>query len=175
MRNPQGCAWYALYVRTNCERIAACGLDELRVRHFLPTYRTRREGVGNVRWLDKPLFPGYLFCNIDLDRGPKLYNVPGMIKIVNSGRSPAPISESEIDSIRLIIGSNVPISPSPFLTRGEEVIIADGPLRGITGLYRETQKSGRLVISFPLLQRSINISLEPGWIESSHSHNREHR
>jgi transcription antitermination factor NusG len=170
----QESSWYALHVRTKQERLVAKSLEQLQLQFFLPTVKGGLDYTLNVKRLEKPLFPGYLFCYMDLARGPKLYNIPGIIKIVGRGRTPAPIGAEEIESIRLIASSNIPIAPCPFLSKGDEVVVVRGPLCGIRGTYVGAHKSrDSVVISFALLRRSIRVQVEPGWIEpisSRHSH-----
>jgi transcription antitermination factor NusG len=112
----------------------------------------------------KPLFPGYLFCHTDLDRGPKLYKVRGMVGIVSVAGKPVPISEDEIQLIQRVVDSRLPVLPSEYLQTGQEVVVTYGPLRGLVGVFLEASGSGQLVVSFPLLCRSIRIIVEPGWV-----------
>jgi transcription antitermination factor NusG len=158
-------AWYALYVRPNCERLVAAGLDQLHVQGFLPTYKERCGRKDHFIWVEKPLFPGYLFCNLDLKHGPKLYQLPGIIRFVSSGKLPSQVGEDEIESIRRISDSNMPVSPCPFLVDGDEVVVIEGPLKGIAGIYVQAEKMGNLVVSLHLLGRSIRVRFDSQWVK----------
>jgi transcription antitermination factor NusG len=142
--------WYALHVRTNCEHAVAGLLSHLGVRHFVPAGQISGWSSTSMQKA-KPLFPGYLFCHTDLDRGPKLYKVRGMVGIVSVAGKPVPISEDEIQLIQRVVDSRLPVLPY-------------GPLRGLVGVFLEASGSGQLVVSFPLLCRSIRIIVEPGWV-----------
>jgi transcription termination/antitermination protein NusG len=162
----QSGSWYALHVRTRHERTVANSLSQLQVLCFLPTIKVRPGCNLSVTRSEKPLFPGYLFCYTDLDRGPRLYNIPGIIKIVGNSRTPLPVKVEEIESIRIIASSNIPIAPFPFLSSGDEVVVVRGPLCGIRGVYMGAHPSkDSLVVSFALLRRSIKIQVEPDCIE----------
>jgi transcription antitermination factor NusG len=162
----QGKCWYALQVRTNYEQLVASALKQVQVEYLLPTYKIRSERKTALTWLERPLFPGYLFGNIDLKCGPKLYNMPGTIRIVSYGRWPVPVSLDEIESIRIIASGEVPVTPCSFLTAGDEVIVLRGPLRGIRGIYVEAHSAGHfIVVSFPLLKRSVNVRLDVDAVE----------
>lgn len=173
MPNCEGYAWYALFVKTNCERLVARGLEHLEVQGFLPTYKVRSGRKRNPKTKEKPLFPGYLFCHINLEHGPKLYNLPGIIRIVGNSKLPLPVRDSAIESIRRIISSDIPVAPCPYLAQGDEVIVVHGPLRGLTGVYQAAENTGHLIASFPLLQRSVSVRVEPHWIEPIHARRRE--
>jgi transcription antitermination factor NusG len=161
-------AWYALCVRTNWERVAAQALDNMQVDTFLPTHRVHSNDC-QITWTERALFPGYLFCKIDLARGPKLYTIPGVRRIVGSGKLPISISDNDIQSIRQLIDSQLQLSPQPFLVCGEEVLVTQGPLRGITGTYKGTGTSGHLLVSFPLLKRCINVDVQSNWVAPASS------
>jgi transcription antitermination factor NusG len=164
-------AWYALHVKARHEHLVAYGLAQLRVPCFLPTYTIHSERTTHDISINKPLFAGYVFCNLDLARGPKLYHLPGLLRIVGTGRHPAKIPNDDIEAIRRVVMSNIQVSPCPFLARGDEVTVIEGPLRGITGLYVYTEAAGQLIVSVPLLQRSINVRLDPRWVKPSRSVN----
>lgn len=164
--DPQCLSWYALHVRVNHERRVNVFLNQLQILCFLPTAKISSYYALNLKRLEKPLFPGYLFCYMDLNHGPKLYNIPGLIKIVGQGGAPSPIPDEEMKCIQLIASSDIPVAPFPFLNRGDEVMIVRGPLRGIKGVYIETRGAGEtLVVSFALLKRSLKIQLESDWIQ----------
>jgi transcription antitermination factor NusG len=58
--------WYAVHVRSNQERTTAAFVEGRGVEHFLPTYRTRSRRKDRRVMLERPLFKGYLFANIDI-------------------------------------------------------------------------------------------------------------
>jgi len=159
--------WYALYVRRHYEWLACKALNHLQIESFLPTYRLQARRCSVVANLDKPLFPNYVFCKTDLQTGPKLYTVPGLLGIVGNGRIPIPVRSEEIDSLRLLVASNVAVSPCGYMHPGDEVHINRGPLKGLRRTYIETRETGHLIVSLPLLQRSIRVRLEAHWIEFS--------
>jgi transcription antitermination factor NusG len=165
MPHDGGNRWYALHVKTTAERVVVNSLTVLNIETLLPVCRSLLSDNIRPRCCEKPLFPGYVFCNTDLACGPKLYHVPGLIGVVKNGKLPAPIAQSEIDAIRLMIDSGSHMAPHPFLRRGDEVLVTKGPLRGLKGVYLETDAANYLIVSFPLLQRSISIRVHSDWIE----------
>jgi transcription antitermination factor NusG len=164
--HPPGKTWYALQLRAKAEFLVARYLIDLEVEHFLPLCKAPFSRNGRPTAIVVPLFPGYLFCHADLLHGPKFYQIPGVIKIVSSGKVPLAISPTEIEQIHVIASSEIPTAPYPFLKCADEVVVTQGPLRGVKGVYIGTHRSGQLIVSFPLLQRSINIRVDPAWIKT---------
>jgi len=56
---------------------------------------------------------------------------------------PAPIPESELDSIRVLVGSELQYDPCPMIHEGMMVEVMHGPLRGVVGrLIRKDATEG---------------------------------
>src|SRR5947209_3656012 len=109
LTNPR---WYALHVRPQCERPVALHLRGNGQESFLPTYRKEGPG-GHSCSRESPLFPGYVFCRIDWERGPRLYLIPGIICAVGMGKKPLPIEDDEIEAIRRITEYRMASEPCP--------------------------------------------------------------
>ena len=123
-----GSPWFALRVKPNHEKSVATILREKRFEEFLPLFRSRRHWSDRVKAVDLPLFPGYLFCrlNLKLDNRMPLLTTPGLLYIVGSGRTPEPIDESEILAIQSVSLSGLPYAPWPSLVMGQKVRLEAG-------------------------------------------------
>jgi len=155
--------WYAVHVRTRFESQMSTVLRSKGYEEFLPTYRCRHRWSDRAKELDLPLFPGYLFSRFDARERLPILKSPGVIAIVGSGKTPIPISDEEIEAIRVIVRSGLPAQPWSHLTVGSRVFIEDGPLAGLEGIVKCVDKRFRLVVSVPLLQRSVGVEIEPSW------------
>src|SRR5712691_7171162 len=95
--------WFALRVRSNCERVAAMHLRDRGFEEFSPTYRTERQWSDRKKQVDQFLFPGYVFCRVHpVDRLPVL-TIPGAVNLVGFGKGPSAIPDSEIESVRKMV------------------------------------------------------------------------
>src|SRR5947208_15133086 len=70
--------WYALRVRPRSERAVAAAISGKEYETFLPLQRQSRQWSDRVKSLDRPLFPGYVFCRGELARKPRLVSTPGV-------------------------------------------------------------------------------------------------
>ena len=61
-----GLKWYAIQTKPNRERDVEKRLTGLRLEVFLPWMRTRRRIGSRFQWVMVPLFPGYVFCRLDM-------------------------------------------------------------------------------------------------------------
>lgn len=157
-------SWYAVHVRSRHEDVVARHLGVRGLEVFLPLYRQRSRWSDRFKDVDLPLFPGYVFCQLNpFDRLPVLA-VPGVVQIVGAGKNLLPVDASEIAAIQAAVNSGLPTRPSPFLEIGEKVRIEYGPLCGIEGIFSGFGRHQRLVLSILLLQRSIAVEIDNDWV-----------
>jgi transcription antitermination factor NusG len=156
--------WFALRVRSNFERVAAIHLRERGYQEFLPTYTTRRNWSDRVKTVEKPLFPGYVFCSFDPYQRLPILTTPGVLHVVGLGKEPVAIDQAEIEAVWRTLQSGLPVRPWPFLQIGERIIVEQGPLAGVMGSVAEFKGTWRLVVSISLLQRSVSAEIERHWI-----------
>lgn len=156
--------WFAIQTRPNLEQTVSKALEMKGFDSFVPTYKEPRSWSDRVKLLDLPLFPGYVFWRMDGDRTLPALTTPGVKSIVSFGRVPAPIPDSEIQSVRRFISSDLTIKPWPFLRVGQMVRVEKGPLAGVDGTLSEFKGLYRVVVSISLLQRSIAAEVDGSWL-----------
>jgi transcription antitermination factor NusG len=155
-----GHPWFALHVRARQEKTAAWALHNKGFEQFLPTYLEARRWSDRMKKLEVPLFPGYVFCRLDLRQRLAALKTPGVMAIVGIGKDPTPVENSEIAALQAIMRTNLPAVPWPFLQVGHRVRIEAGPLAGVEGILADFKSRGRLVVSVTLLQRSVLVDIE---------------
>lgn len=158
--------WFALQVRTKHELGVASLLRGRGYAPFVPLYQCRKRWSDRIKVVDAPLFPGYLFCRLNLQNRLPVLMTPGVTQIVGYSRVPIPVDEAEINAIQAMVASGLPNQPWPFLQVGERVQIERGPLRGLEGILLEVRGAHRLVLSVTLLQRSVAVEIDPAFVKS---------
>lgn len=152
--------WYALTIKPQAEITARLALDYRGFPTLLPLYRERRRWSDRWKTIERPIFPGYLFCQFDPDFRRDVITAPGVRAIVGFGSSFEPVPEPQISAIQSAIASAAPLSPWDYLTVGERVRVAEGPLAGVEGILADLKNSIRVVVTVELLQRSLAIEVE---------------
>jgi transcription antitermination factor NusG len=153
--------WYAIRVRSKCESAVSSALRGKGYEEFLPLCRPRRRWSDRCVDLQLPLFPGYLFCRLDVTgRLLLVVSTPGVVSIVGAGKSPVAVSDEEIAAVRMVIQSGLPAQPWPFVSVGCRVYIEHGPLAGIEGIVISVDRKHKLNLSMPL-----NKSLPRRWLD----------
>jgi transcription antitermination factor NusG len=152
--------WYAIRTKSNCERMAALSLGNKGYKQYLPLYRKPATGA------EAPLFPGYVFCRLDLSIPFRIVTTPGVVAIVGFGRDPMPISDAEIEAVQTVLQSGLAAAPCPFLLEGQRVRVVRGALSGLEGILLSKKNQLRMVISVTMLQRSISVEIDREYITS---------
>jgi transcription antitermination factor NusG len=156
--------WFAIHVRSNFEHMVSSQLEAKGFTVFLPQYRARRRWADRVKILDRPLFPGYLFCRLDCASPLPVLTTPGVASIVGAGKTPIPVDPGEIAAVQAVIASGVAAQPYPFLKAGQSIYLERGPLAGLEGIIVSLPNEYRLVVSVSLLQRSLSVEVDRDWI-----------
>jgi transcription antitermination factor NusG len=155
--------WFAVRVKPQAERMVAMIARNKGFEEFLPLYKARRRWSDRFKWVDLPLFPGYVFCQLVGESRLPILTIPGVLHFVGIGKTPVPIDDAEIAAIRTATQSGLCAEPWPFLDVGQRVRIEEGPLAGVEGILVECRKKQRLVVSVSLLRRSVVVEIERHW------------
>jgi transcription antitermination factor NusG len=153
--------WFAIRVKSNREKVASSNLSIKGYEVFLPVYNRRWLGAAESK--EHALFPGYLFCRFNVKHRLPILMVPGIVHIVGLGKTPIPLDEEEVQSLRLVVNAHLAIQPVDFFVIGQKVRVDRGPLAGAIGIITG-RKAESLVVSIILLQRSVSVDLAPEWI-----------
>src|SRR6202007_3285571 len=115
----------------------------------------RRTWSDRTKEIEVPLFPGYTFCKFDSRYRLPILTTPGVVSILESPNGPIPVEESEIESVRSLLKSGLPVGPWPFLQEGQPILVERGPFQGVEGRIVNLKNKYRLIVSLSLLQRSV--------------------
>ena len=127
-------AWYALHTKPNSEIRVARTLVVRGFNAFLPMLPAP---AGHP---SKPLFPPYLFleCDLTLVDPAQLQWIPGLRRILNFDGQAAVVPDPAIALIREEL-SRVEAAgglPTHNFQPGDEVVIDQGPLAGLRGIFQ---------------------------------------
>ena len=157
-------AWYALQVRSRKEAYVANQIQAQGIECLFPLYKSARKWSDRVKEVEQPLFPGYLFCKFDFQNRRPIVTTPGVLQVVGYGRTAVPVSEQEIQALRLAVSSEVPKHPWPYLEVGQRVRVVYGTLTGLEGILVNMKGNHRVVLSVSLLQRAVAMEVEASWL-----------
>ena len=155
--------WYACRTRARAEKQVERLLARSGVECYLPLIEQERQWVDRRKLVAFPLFPGYVFAQFTLCQIHEILRTPGVVTILRTNGYPSPMRDEEIDSLRLLMEgvsqTGVVPSPADYLETGQEVVVTDGPFRGMRGVLLETRGRTRVAVGLSTIRQAISINL----------------
>ena len=93
---------------------------------FLPIVQTWSRRAGVQRLTGRPMFPGYLFTQVCMDKGRyiDILKTNGVVRILGERWDRlTPVDDAEIEALQRVVASNLTVLPHPYLREGERVRI----------------------------------------------------
>jgi len=156
-----GLKWYALRTKANREKDVEKRLADLGLEVFLPWMRARRRIGSRFHWVLAPLFPGYIFCRLDMVLSGKAARYsPGVKDFLTFGARIAEVGEDIIRALRERCPGGIaqidPLTAKP----GDTVRIKEGPFSGLDAIFQQYLKgSERVAVLLEILGRQTRIVL----------------
>jgi transcriptional antiterminator NusG len=179
-----GKQWFILHALSGHElkvqkniisRVQQEGMEEIIGEVLIPTEKVSEVKQGKKSTVNRKFFPGYVLINICLYNEDGSFNekawyfiqnTPGVIGFLGGGR-PAPMSESEVDSIvHQIEEKKETVAPKVMFEPGEMVKVTDGPFLNFNGAIEEVDpERGKLTVSVSIFGRTAPVELEYWQVE----------
>ena len=151
--------WYAVFTLPQNEKSAMRQLALRQVEAFLPTYESVKVWKNRQRVrIVMPLFPTYLFVNIERHQRVKVLQSPGVIHIVGNKREDTPIADSEIELLRSGVQGRK-VEPYRELAVGKMVRIKRGSMEGVEGVLVRKGNGLRFVLNLKLINQCAAIEV----------------
>jgi transcription antitermination factor NusG len=157
--------WYAIQVASKKEKRVESILVEKGYECFLPLYAKRTAWSDRIKVTEAPLFRGYVFSRFDVRHRLPVLVTPNVQAIVGSGKIPVAIPDRDLEAIRVALRTGMLVEPHDCLQEGDLVRVTKGPLAGIEGTFLKYRSGCRLILSVPLIQRSVAVEIDRLYVE----------
>jgi len=156
-----GLRWYTVQTKPRREKEVEKRLGGLELEVFLPWLRCRRRVGSRHQWVLVPLFPGYLFCRLDLTlSGRAARYTPGVKDFVKFGNRVAEVSLEVIRALQDRCPDGVAQMQPRVYRAGDPVMIKEGPFSGLEAIFeREMKGSERVAVLLSILGRQTRLVL----------------
>ena len=135
-------------------------LERKRLDAFLPTITRWSRWKDRKKKIDWPLFPGYCFARFDLRERLTVLMCSGVVSIVLFDGEPASIQNTEIESIRALVETDLQYDPCPLIREGIMVEVVYRPLCGVVGRLVRKGSHARLVLSVDLIGQAVSVEVD---------------
>lgn len=149
--------WYAFVTRPRHEKKVQAYLQGAGLVNYLPLHKTLNQWKDRKRWVEAPLFPGYIFCRIPFVDRYSVLQAPGMVRVIGFGSNPMPVQDREIEAIQGLLTTGLKLEVRSGLIAGDFVRITTGILFGYEGQIVQERGYDYFVIHIPSIGKSILI------------------
>jgi transcription elongation factor/antiterminator RfaH len=159
--------WFALYVKSRHEFITNKELLKKGFETFLPSVKKLRYWKDRKKFIDFPLFPGYLFVNIypEAEEFLKVLKTRGVVTFVSLADRPTSVEPEEISSLKVLIESGKDLDIYPNIREGTLVRIKRGVLKGAEGVLEKKGDQYIFQVNIRILGRSVSVKIPADDIE----------
>ncbi len=156
--------WYVAQTHPNAENKAVAHLGRQGFVTYLPRYLKRRRHARRVDVVSAPLFPRYLFVEIDtaIQRWRSIYSTVGVSQLVGAGDAPTPVSDQVVRMLkkREDEAGFVRLDQRPLFRVGDKIRVLEGVFYDCLGLYEGMSDRDRVTILLDLFGRKVRVLVD---------------
>ena len=148
--------WYALQHKPAQGDIALTHLQNQDIACFYPKITVEKIKAGKRTKKLEPLFPGYLFVNLEQTdpMWAKLRSTRGVLRIVGFANRPAAISDDVIQHIKDSLDS---VTEQGGIKPGQSVQLDEGPFEGISAIFQAYEGEERAIVLIDFMQKQQRV------------------
>jgi len=156
--------WYVAQTQPNAENKALVNLEHQGFATYLPRYLKRRRHARRVELVPAPLFPRYLFVQIDtaIQRWRSIYSTFGVSQLVGHSDTPTAVAEKVIVALKSQEDATgyIQLDQTPVFRVGDKIQVMDGVFADCFGLYEGMRDCDRVAILLDLLGRKVRVTVD---------------
>lgn len=162
-------SWYAVYTKPRQEHIARENLERQSFEAYLPLMRARRR--RRSKWVEtiEPMFSRYLFIRLEpgTTSVASVRSTRGVTGLVQFGNTLVPVPEGLMSILLQTADAETGVhTPEPnLLQEGDSVVLTDGPLASLHGIFKAADGDARAIILLKLLgtETEVVVPVEQIW------------
>jgi len=154
---PDAVPWFVCHTKLRCEKKFAALLVRESCRHSLPLVGSERRYGNRIRCFTKPLFPSYVFAQVEPARRNRLYQQDLLVRLI-----PVPDEAAflvQLAAVEALVSSGLEATLHPLLRHGARVRIVSGPLKGVEGMIEDPHSPKGVVIAMDVLQQGVLVAV----------------
>lgn len=145
--------WYVVSTLPRQEARAEANLHRQGYRAWLPAIRRSRRHARRVDTVRAPLFPGYLFIELDIahELWSAINGTFGVRNLLCHGDRPVPVPEGFVEALRGTVDESGEVDLAETIRPGERVRLLAGPFADCVGTLGHLGSGGRVAVLLELL------------------------
>jgi len=160
---PWSWSWYLVHTKPRQEDVALANLQRQGYECYLPQMRVERIRRRKAEIAAEPMFPRYLFIQLDSsDQGKSwspIRSTLGVSQLVHFGARAAKVDDALVELLRQR-GQVMPMNA--MFHSGDPVVVTDGPFAGIEAIYQTADADRRAFILLEILSKPVSMQIDTG-------------
>lgn len=156
-------SWFVAHTKPRCEKKVVQHCEREQIRATLPCYKTAHRYRGKVCVFRKPLFPGYVFLQLNPDQRRlvlKSDHLARLLTVTDQERF-----ARQLDEILRALAADVEVRLAPMIGEGSRVKIKSGPLRGMDGWVERRQGPTHVLLRLDFIGQAAAVKVEAWELE----------
>ena len=156
--------WYCAGFIKQKEALAVQHLERQDYTVFCPRLRKTVSHARQKKSVLSPLFPGYLFIQLDIDvqRWRPIDGTIGVTHLIKNGSRPTPVPWRFMEMLLSGADENGIVSFADSLQPGDQVRTIGGPLDGQIGTLLKLKDADRVVVLMSMLGGRVPVTVPRG-------------
>jgi transcriptional antiterminator RfaH len=154
--------WIVVNTQAHRERTALDNLARQEFATYCPLVRKRVRHARRTQDVLRPLFPGYVFVQVDPDlrRWRPILSTMGVRRVVCAGDKPSLLAEDFIAGLKAREVDGAVARPVAPYEIGQKVRIMGGAFDGLIASILDLDEKERLVVLMDILNRPTRVRIE---------------
>lgn len=155
--------WFVIWAESRAEKQVEKRLAALGLNPWLPVVKERHRWSDRWRFVECPLFPGYLFARATNADWHRILRTPGVLTVITERGKPALLADTFVTALRDAIGREgaepEAVAEGIDYVPGDEVIVQEGVLSGVRGIVRGLKGKRQLVLWVAEIGRGVAFTI----------------
>lgn len=152
-----GRRWYVAHTKPRCEKKLFDHCARERIAATLPCYPSAHKYRGKTVVFQKPLFPGYVFLQIEPRLSSTLRQNDHVANLLHVHEQAT--LEQQLAEIQFALESGLEVRLAPTIGEGMRVRIKAGPLRGVEGWVERRHGLDTVLLRLDFISQAAAIRL----------------
>jgi transcription antitermination factor NusG len=154
--------WFVVQTLSQREKMAAFHLEAQGFRIFMPRFRKTVRHARKLRETIAPVFPGYVFVVLDLerDRWRSINGTFGVARLVSTQSRPISVPTGVVESLIATVDESGLVRFDDGLRPGQPVSVLAGPFAKSFGTLTRLDGNGRVRVLLAIMGGLVPVAMD---------------
>ncbi len=149
--------WFVCHTKPRCEKKFDALMGQEKFARYLPLIQSVRRYGTREKTFTKPLFPGYVFVQLEPERKDRVYQQDLLVRALPVANEA--VFLRQLEAVKTICASGLEAALHPLMKKGTHVRVQGGPLHGLEGYVDDPANPQGIVVSIDVLQQGLLVRL----------------